>query len=202
MNIAIARSFKSGTPDGTRAPHPRSLYRDDDRWCLFLNTPVVMVYSKLDGKIAMGNIDPAVKQYLKEWGSAFVQKLDEKLQNQIVDPMTTVVNEVKALKKKVDDGGSSLPRQQSSFSMDMVDPALNLISSHIEETIGFTLLMVSMIKGKVPKEPRDIAERILNDYGSVAGKHLARSMDAYLKTSKEKKLASAWAEVLKHVESA
>ena len=152
-----------------------------------------------------------VRAYINDQLKRVNKGLSEVLNKNIVVPMTEAIEKINILSKDVESLKSSFAdivakpdrspdppaRSADQPGFASVDDAINLLPTHIEESMNFVLLVVSLIEGKRKYTPDEMAERIANDYGKVMGKHFVTILASAIKDSRKQALKTACDEILK-----
>ena len=155
-----------------------------------------------------------LKAYLSDQLKRINKGMSELITTNIVSPMTEAIEkiavliaDVDGLKASVADITAKMDRPpvspaDATRGLDQpgfagIDDAINLLPTHIEESMNFVLLMVSMVDGKRKYTPDEMAERIRNDYGVIMGKHFVTILVSAMKDSRKQSLKTACDEILK-----
>lgn len=130
-------------------------------------------------------IDQDVKEFVQASLKKTVDKLgaslNEQLKETVIDPMTRIIEKIKEIETVLNENGGKKSVAQSVF-----DPSINMLPTHLKTTIGFVFSFITMVDGK--KDATEIANRILEEYGTVAGRALLDAMQDAILDSKKNKL--------------
>jgi len=168
-----------------------------------------------------------LKSYLIEQLKRVNSGLNTLLNENIVQPMTESIGKISTIEKEIDElkksvtglenrsdkmertaarkgseppGPAVLQVPSDQPGLASVDESVAMIATHVEETMNFVLLINSMIDGKRKYTPIEMAERVVNDYGSIMGKRLVEALSRVLKDSRKQNLKAACDDILTKLE--
>ena len=155
-----------------------------------------------------------LKAFISDQIKRFNKSFSQLLNDNIVAPMTEAIEKVGMLMTDVDAlktyvaNTEKMDRPESPIDgsradqpgLAGIDDAITLLPTHIEESMNFVLLMVTMVDGKRKYTADEMAERIRNDYGIVMGKHLVSALASAMKESRKQGLKMACESILKKME--
>jgi hypothetical protein len=147
--------------------------------------------------------EESVKSIVVSMLKGFNAKINEGIENNVIAPVTKVINDIKEIKKRMADieAKHSVPQDPAPkqdnpepvISFDnLIDASINVIPTHVEETMRFVLFALQLVDGKKDMVPKDVVESIIEEYGENGGKRLSASLASALKDSKRKKIKESW----------
>ncbi len=142
------------------------------------------------------DVKKLIKESSRSLSSAISKKIDEHLESKIITPfmnrLNKISNSIKELEIVIEGKNDN-----SGFSFDLIDPAINLFPLHVVTTMRFTMMVNTMVDQK--KEPEEITNKIVDEYGET-GKELVANLIKAVKSTRKKRLKDTCEEIKKLLE--
>jgi len=135
-------------------------------------------------------IDQETKEFVKKTVMKLGESLNTQLNEKVFAPMAQIIAEIKDLKGTGTDNGGGNTIVQS-----IIDPSINMLPIHLKMTMGFAFTFDTLVNNN--KDSNEIANRVLEEYGTVMGKAFLEAMEEAVSDTKKNKLKDKIKEVRK-----